>query len=361
MNASPPHAPRREAAPPRTLRSAADLAAAGLIAPAETADIARVAARYTVALPPAVQALIEDAARAPALMRQFVPSRDELTVAPGETGDPIGDHAHAPVKGVVHRYPDRALLLPTLTCAVYCRFCFRREDVGGEGALTSAELAAALGYIRAAPGIWEVILTGGDPLVLSPRRIAEIVRALDDIPHVQVIRVHTRVPVAAPDRVDAALVAALTSTRKAVYVAVHCNHASELTPAMRAACARLADAGIPLLAQTVLLRGVNDTVTALEDLMRGLVAARIRPYYLHQLDFAPGTSHFRVPLAEGQALVKALRGRVSGLAQPTFILDIPGGAGKVPAGAPFIRPGPDGAAEIEDPKGAVHAYPPHGE
>ena len=346
---------------PRTLKSAADLAAAGLIAEDARAEVERVAARYAVAIPPAIHDLLRSAAHAPALARQFVPSAAELQSSPGENADPIGDHVHAPVKGIVHRYPDRALLLPTLTCAVYCRFCFRREDVGGAGALTPAELDAALGYIRATPAIWEVILTGGDPLTLSARRIGEIVRALDAIAHVQVIRVHTRVPVAAPERIDAALVDALKRTGKAVYVAVHCNHADEMTPAMRAACGRLSDAGIPLLAQTVLLKGVNDSVEALEQLMRGLVAARIKPYYLHQLDYAPGTGHFRVPVEEGRALVKALRGRVSGLAQPTYIVDIPGGAGKVPLTGAYVARGDDDSFTIEDPNGNLHAYPPRAE
>ncbi len=346
---------------PRTLKSADDLIAAGLIAGDARGDVARVIERYTVAIPPAVHDLLRGAEHAPALMRQFVPSAEELKVSPGENADPIGDHAHTPVKGIVHRYPDRALLLPTLTCAVYCRFCFRREDVGGEGALTPPELAAALDYIRTTPAIWEVILTGGDPLMLSARRIAEIVRALDTMAHVQVIRVHTRVPVAAPERIDAALIDALKNTGKAVYVAVHCNHADELTPAMRAACGRLSDAGIPLLAQSVLLKGVNDNVETLERLMRGLVAARIKPYYLHQLDYAPGTGHFRVPVDEGRALVKALRGRVSGLAQPTYILDIPGGAGKVPLTDAYAAPGDQGSFTIEDPNGNLHPYPPRAE
>ena len=301
--------------------------------------------------------LLRNAEYAPALRRQFIPSPQELESSPGENADPIGDHAHAPVKGIVHRYPDRALLLPTLTCAVYCRFCFRREDVGSQGVLSPAEMDAALDYIRATPAIWEVILTGGDPLVLSARRIGEIMRALDDIPHVQVIRVHTRVPVAMPERIDAGLIAALKSTGKAVYVAVHCNHADEISPAMRAACGRLSDAGIPLLAQTVLLRGVNDSVETLETLMRGLVATRIKPYYLHQLDYAPGTGHFRVPVEEGRALVKALRGRVSGLAQPTYILDIPGGAGQVPLTSGDVSAADDGSFAIEDPSGNLHAYP----
>lgn len=346
---------------PRTLTSAADLAAAGFITETDAPDIARVAERYAVAIPPAVHALLRSASSAAALMRQFVPSPEEFQSAPGEDPDPIGDHAHTPVKGIVHRYPDRALLMPTLTCAVYCRFCFRREAVGSEGVLTPADMETALGYIRATPSIWEVILTGGDPLVLSARRIGEIVRALDAIAHVQVIRVHTRVPVAAPEGIDENLIAALKATSKPVYVAIHCNHAEEITPAMRAACARLSDAGIPLLGQTVLLKDVNDSAEVLEALMRALVAARIKPYYLHQLDFAPGTSHFRVPIEEGRALVKSLRGRVSGLAQPTYILDIPGGAGKVPLTSAYVTEEDSGSFTIEDPSGTMHVYPPRAE
>ena len=338
----------------KTLKTAAELAAAGLISSAMLPEIENVTARYAVAITPALTDLIETVGEP--IARQFIPDMRELTTAPEELHDPIGDHSHSPVKGVVHRYPDRVLLLPTLTCAVYCRFCFRRESVGTAGTLTPADMDAALTYIRATPAIWEVILTGGDPLVLSARRVGEIIAALDTMPHVKVIRIHTRVPVAAPERIDAALVAALKRTSKAVYIGVHCNHAAELTPAVVAACATLVDNGFPLIAQTVLLKGVNDTAEDLEALFRALVAARIKPYYLHQLDYAPGTSHFRVPLDQGQVLVTALRGRLSGLAHPTYILDIPGGAGKVPA--LHLSPEGDGGYIVRDPKGRAHSYPP---
>lgn len=340
----------------RTLTSLADLSAAGFVNADDLPGLEAVAGRYATAIPPAVAALIRSAGLP--LARQFVPDPRELLIAPGERPDPVGDEAHSPVKGVVHRYPDRALLMPTLTCAVYCRFCFRRETVGASGALSAPEMDAALAYIGATPAIWEVIITGGDPLVLSPRRIGEIIAALDRIPHVKIIRVHTRVPIAAPERIDGALLAALKQTRKAVYVAIHCNHVAELTDDVVAACARMADAGIPLLAQTVLLKDVNDTAGDLENLFRALVAARIKPYYLHQLDYAPGTAHFRVPLERGRALVKDLRGRLSGLAQPTYILDIPGGAGKVPAGAPHLSPEGDGTYAVESPTGEGFVYPP---
>src|SRR5262249_27063745 len=265
-----------------------------LIPNTRTAALERVAERYAVAITPTLAALIDRSDPADPIARQFIPDLSELVVAPEERADPIGDERLSPVEGIVHRYPDRVLLKPLRACPVYCRFCFRREQVGPEGnVLTSAELDAALDYVRARPEIWEVIVTGGDPFLLSPRRLARIVRALDAIEHVQVIRFHTRVPVAEPTRVTARLVAALAA-EKAVYVAIHANHPRELTPEFRAACLRLAKAGIPLLSQTVLLEGVNDEAAVLERLFRGLVAARVKPYYLHHPDLARGTGHFRV-------------------------------------------------------------------
>ena len=227
--------------------------------------------------------------------------RASCSQLPGEQADPLDEARLSPVAGVVHRYPDRVLLKLTHVCPVYCRFCFRREVVGpgGPQALAGKALETALAYIAATPAIWEVILTGGDPLMLSPRRIGEVTRRLCAIPHVKVLRWHTRVPVVDPGRVTGELVAALRADGRAVYVALHANHARELTDAARSACARLADAGIPLLGQTVLLKGVNDDAETLAALMRAFVEARIKPYYLHHLDAAPGTSHFRVSIAEG--------------------------------------------------------------
>ena len=312
---------------------------------------------YPFAITPEMAALIEGDPRLDPIARQFLPQEAELDAAPGESEDPIGDRRLSPLKGIVHRYPDRVLLKPTLTCPVYCRFCFRREDVGKKsGTLTAAELEAALDYIRQDSAIWEVIVTGGDPFVLSPRRIGALVAALDAIPHLGSIRFHTRVPVVAPGRVSAALVRALAA-EKAVHVVIHANHPRELTDAARAAVSRLVRAGIPVLAQSVLLKGVNDDAATLEALYRRLVAMRVKPYYLHHLDLAPGTGHFRTGLAEGQALMRALRGRVSGLCQPTYVLDVPGGFGKVPAGPCYVRA--DGAGfAVTDPDGCTHAYPP---
>ena len=206
-----------------------------------------------------------------------------------------------------------------------------------------------------------MILTGGDPLVLSARRLRAVMKALSEIEHVKVIRIHTRVPVADPACITSNLVRALKIKGKATYVAVHVNHARELAPEARAACARMADAGIPLLAQSVLLKGVNDTPAALGDLMRALVECRIKPYYLHHGDLAPGTSHLRTDISAGQELMRSLRGRLSGLCQPTYVLDIPGGHGKSPVGPNYIERTATNGGEhvvVEDFNGQRHHYPP---
>jgi lysine 2,3-aminomutase len=338
------------------------LADDALLGPLLGPRLAEAAEAMAIALTPDMLALIDRSDPADPIARQFVPSAAETEVAPEELADPIGDQARSPVKGIVHRYPDRVLLKPLHVCPVYCRFCFRREKVGPGGeALSAAEVEAALAYIRQRPEIWEVILTGGDPLMLAPRRMARLIAALDAIPHVGVIRIHSRVPIADPARVTDEMVSALRPGRAALWFAVHCNHARELSPAARAALTRLADAGIPLMGQTVLLAGVNDDVETLDTLMRALVIARVKPYYLHHPDLVRGTGHFRVPIKRGRALVKALRARLSGLAQPTYVLDVPGGHGKVPIGPGYLGDDPEapgaGALTIEDAFGGRHRYP----
>ena len=345
-----------------TLRRTDELIAAGLLPHERRAAIERLAARYALAVTPDIAELVDAANPRDPIARQFVPDPAELDTRPIESADPIGDAAHSPLPGIVHRYPDRVLLKPVQVCAAYCRFCYRREKVGRARGLARAQLEDALDYIRMHPEIWEVILSGGDPLVLSPRRLAAIMRALDAIGHVRVVRVHTRLPVLAPGRITSALVRALKTSGKATYVALHANHARELSAKARAACARLIDAGIPMLSQTVLLRGLNDDADTLGELMRALVECRIKPYYLHHADFAPGTGHWRTGIAEGQALMRSLRGRLSGLCQPTYVLDIPGGAGKSPIGPNYLVSIGDanGAPqyEVEDFNGRRHAYPP---
>jgi lysine 2,3-aminomutase len=247
------------------------------------------------------------------------------------------------------------LLTPVHTCAVYCRFCFRRETVGpGNKVLSPAQLEKALDYIRADKNIYEVILSGGDPLVLSPRRLKDILGRLESIEHVRVLRVHSRLPVADPARITDDLCAAL-DTKKAMYVAIHVNHAQEITPAAEAAFARLRRANCVLLSQSVLLRGVNDEPQALEDLFRKLVALRVKPYYLHHPDLAPGTGHFRLPLKKGQEIMRSLRGRLSGLCQPAYMLDIPGGHGKIPVTSSYVFEN-NGKITVTDPAGNAHPY-----
>ncbi len=342
----------------RTLTRPADFVAAGLIAPGEAQALAAVAARYSAAMTGHLAALVDTTDPADPIARQFVPDPRELEAAPQERADPIGDDAHAPCEGLVHRYPDRVLLKIVSACPVYCRFCFRRETVGAAkgGMLAPQALETALAYIRARPQIREVILTGGDPLALSSRRLAETVRAIAAIGHVKTLRFHTRVPVAAPDLVTDDIVAAIKAEGVATWVALHANHPREIGPEARAALARFVDAGVPLVSQTVLLRGVNDDPDTLAALMRAFVEARVKPYYLHHPDLAPGTAHFRLGIEEGRRIVAAMMARVSGLARPSYVLDIPGGFGKIPLTPAAAEPDGAGGWRLIDPAGRPHAY-----
>ena len=333
-------------AAPQPIRDTAGLVAAGLADAADAATLEEVAARYAVAIPPAFARLIEQPDDP--IGRQVIPHPAELDTLLHERADPIGDDALSPVPGIVHRYADRALLKPLLVCPVYCRFCFRREHVGPDGGvLPDAALAKALDWLADHPAIREVILTGGDPLLLSPRRLQRILQALDSMPHVETVRIHSRVPTADPARLVA--LADTLETEKPLWLVAHINHPRELTEPAREALRQVSRCGVPLLGQSVLLRGVNDSADTLEALFRAMLAARIKPYYLHQLDPAPGTSRFHVPIAEGQALLRALRGRVTGLAWPTYVIDIPGGFGKVPVGPEYLQ-----GNSVADPDGRAH-------
>ncbi|MES2667998.1 MAG: lysine-2,3-aminomutase-like protein [Pseudomonadota bacterium] len=332
------------------LASVEGLIAAGLAPDADRTLLAEVAETFRIRISAEMAG-----AMTPALAGQFVPTPAELTIRPEDLTDPIGDATHSPAPGLTHRYPDRVILHATQTCEVYCRFCFRRETVGDAGPLAEAELDAALAYIARTPAIWEVILTGGDPMVLSPRRLGDLLNRLSAIPHVQIIRFHTRVPVVAPARITPALLAAL-KTRATVQIVVHTNHADELTPNARAALAALAGAGIPLLSQTVLLAGINDDADTLATLFRTLIVNRVKPYYLHHCDLARGASHFRTTIARGQAIMAQLRGRLSGLCLPLYVLDIPGGHGKVPIGPGYLTQTSPGQYQVTDPNGQTHAY-----
>ena len=319
-------------------------------------DVAR---RYAVAVSPTLLALVDPGDPHDVIARQFLPSLEELNTLPQELADPIGDGPHSPVPGIVHRYADRVLFKVVAVCPVYCRFCFRREMVGPgkENALSPQDFEAAVAYIAAHPEIREVILTGGDPFILSPRRAGDITQRLAAIAHVKIIRWHTRVPVADPARISDGFVAALQAPGVTTWVAVHANHAREFSPDAQRAIARLVDGGITLVSQSVLLKGVNDNVVALADLMHAFLENHIKPYYLHHPDLAPGTSHFRLEIEDGLALMRQLRARISGIAMPAYMLDIPGGFGKVPLESDHLEKIATGH-RVRDMHGQWHVYPP---
>ena len=342
----------------KSLKSLEDLVTAGLLPAEAMAELGPVAERFAVGVSTQMAAIIRAGAEDGPVRRQFIPDGQEVTVLPVERHDPIGDDAHSPLFGLVHRYPDRVLFKLVSVCPVYCRFCFRREMVGpdGDGAMSDDDIAAAVAYVHARPQVREVILTGGDPFMLSARRIRALMEQLNAIPHLDIIRWHTRVPVVAPERVTEELVAAVSESDKTVVVAVHCNHADEIGAEAEVRLRALRRAGVTLLSQTVLLKGINDNLPDLETLMRAFLRLGILPYYLHHGDLAKGTSHFRTTLLEGLELVEALRGRLSGLAQPTYVLDLPGGAGKVPVTRALIE---DGGTRTWS--GEWYTYPPQGD
>jgi lysine 2,3-aminomutase len=300
-------------------------------------------------IPPLLDRLVKQGCEA--IARQFVISPKESLISPDDLADPIGDAVHSPLPGIVRRYTNRVLLKPFMACAVHCRFCFRREAMGNSGRLSADLLANALAYIAREREIFEVILTGGDPLMLSPSELGRIVQAIEEMPHVQIIRLHTRLPIAAPERLNAGMLAALACA-KPIFIAIHCNHADELTPEAQAAITKLDKAGFPLLSQTVLLAGVNDDPHILATLMRALLSLKVKPYYLHQCDKARGNAHFRVPLARGQEIISDLRNLVPGIGMPSYMLDIPGGNGKVPVGPCHW----DGKGKIYDHQGKATRY-----
>lgn len=345
MTASPAHS---------ALKTIDHLVEAALVALRDAEALQAISTRYAVSLTPDMAAL---AAEHPEIARQFVPDPREAITRPDERDDPIGDYPHSPLKGLVHRYPDRVLIKLTHTCPVYCRFCFRREMVGpdGHGNLNDAELDAIFAYLAAHHDIFEVIFTGGDPLMLSARRIRALGERLASLAHISVVRWHSRVPVVSPERISDDVVRALHINGKAVFVSVHANHAAEFTPQAQVALARLADRGIALIGQSVLLKGVNAEVETLLALFRAMLKNRVRPVYLHHPDLAPGTGHFRLSFEEGMALHSALRGQLSGPAIPAYVVDIPGGYGKVPVTPDAILRTGSGL-QVLDPKGVWRGY-----
>jgi lysine 2,3-aminomutase len=340
-----------------TLRSVPVLAGAGLVTTKDIPRLEQVASRYAIAVTPQMAALIDGTPDGEAVARQFIPDARELVTLPAELADPIGDEAHSPVEGVVHRYADRCLLKVIHSCPVYCRFCFRREMVGPGGkALAGGALDEAVAYIAATPAITEVILTGGDPFMLSARRAGEITARLAAIPHVARLRWHSRVPMVDPSRVTPAFARALVADGVETRVAIHANHPIEFTPEAGAALALLRKAGVALLSQSVLLRGVNADARTLAALFAAYREAGVAPYYLHHPDLAPGTAHFRLPISEGLALMAELRAWMPGVELPAYVLDIPGGHGKARLESDACEAAGDGRWRVRDRQGLWHDY-----
>ncbi len=340
----------------RGARDVRALVERGLVSADDAPALEAVVERYALLVSDYYLSLIDPADPACPIRKQALPDAAELVVAPEERSDPIGDAAHAPTPLLVHRYPDRALLFPTFRCPMYCRYCFRKVAINGEPIRLRQALDASLDYLRAHPAIAEVILSGGDPLMLSDDRLGELLGRLRAIPSVRRVRIHTRFPVTLPMRVDASL-ASLLAAHRPLFLVTHFNHPRELTPASALALRTLVDAGVTVLNQTVLLAGVNDDASVLAALFTGLLEHQVRPYYLHHPDLTVGTGHFRVSLDRGLSIARALRGRLTGLAWPTYVIDIPGGGGKVPVDSDFVRRGDrPGHWILRSPLGGEHLY-----
>ncbi len=339
------------------IRSADQLARALPLTPEELAGArAAESAGFPISITPHYLALIDrDDPECP-IRRQIVPRLDETRATPGDLRDPLGEEDHEVAPELVQRYPDRALLLVTDRCAVYCRYCTRSRMVGsGGGARSEARLLPALDYLRSHPEVRDVIVSGGDPLAMSTSKLLRIVEGLRAIPSVETIRLATRVPVVLPQRITEELLSALRPHHP-LWVMTHFNHPRELSEEARAACRRLADAGFPVMNQSVLLRGVNDDAAVLTALFRGLVRERVRPYYLLQTDPVRGTGHLRTPVQTGIDLMERLQGRLSGIALPKLILDAPGGFGKVPIGPDWIVSRSEGVTRVRTPRGVEVDY-----
>ncbi|HEX4421585.1 MAG TPA: KamA family radical SAM protein [Kofleriaceae bacterium] len=295
----------------------------------ERAGLAASAKLFRIGITPYYASLMDPAHASCPIRLQAIPRTAEANIRDEELRDPLGEDSHRPAPAVVHKYPDRVLFLVVDRCGIYCRHCNRRRLVGGDDPPTTAELEAGLDYIARTPRIRDVLLSGGDPLLLSTRRLGYLLGRLRQIRHVETIRIGTRLPVVCPMRIDAELTSVLRAHHP-LFINTHVNHEKELTPEARAGCERLVDAGIPVGNQTVLLRGINSSVRSLRALMRGLVRSRVRPYYLFQGDTVIGTDHLRTPVETAMELYRGLRGWMSGMCVPQLVLDAPGGGGKVP-------------------------------
>ena len=325
-----------------------ELARAVTLSAEERAGLAASAALFRVGLTPYYASLMDPVHASCPIRLQAIPRALEADIRDEELRDPLGEDTHNPAPSIIHKYPDRVLFLVVDRCGIYCRHCNRRRLVGGDEPPTTSDLDAGLDYIARTPRIRDVLLSGGDPLLLSTRRLDHLLGRLRAIPHVETIRIGTRLPVVCPMRIDAELCAMLRKHHP-LFVNTHFNHIKELTPEARAGCERLVDAGIPVGNQTVLLRGVNSSVRSLRALMRGLLRSRVRPYYLFQGDTVIGTDHLRTPVETAMELYRGLRGWMSSMAVPMLVLDAPGGHGKVPLIPSYIE-------ELDEQRVIVRTY-----
>jgi lysine 2,3-aminomutase len=341
------------------LRTEADLARAFRLSTDERDAVLRHQGSLPVGITPYYAALMDPDDPAEPLRRTHLPAGGEYLRSPGEADDPLAEDGHAAVPGLVHRYPDRVLFLATGFCSTYCRYCTRSRMVGEAGGgyrFGVARWEKALAYIEAHPEIRDVLVSGGDPLTLGDDKLDWLLGRLKAIPHVEFVRLGTKVPVVLPQRVTRALVRVLRRHRP-VWMSLHFTHPAELTPEVTEACDRLADAGVPLGSQTVLLKGVNDSVETLKALFHGLLKRRVRPYYLYQCDPITGSAHFRTPVERGLEIIRGLRGHTTGYAVPHFVVDAPGGGGKIPLLPDYLagREGDD--LLLRNFEGGLYRYP----
>ncbi len=338
------------------ITSLADIRRLIKLTPEEKEGFKKAKGRLAMAITPYFFSLIDRDDPDCPIRKQAIPRIDELTVSCGEMVDPCGEDAHSPVPGLVHRYPDRALLLVTDSCAMYCRYCTRNRIVGEERPPMSIEnFDEAYAYIKRKRSIRDVLISGGDPLMLKTEHLEKYISKLKSISHLDMIRIGTRVPVTLPMRIDKELTEMLSKYHP-LYMSIHFSHFKEITPEVEGACNMLSDAGIPLGSQTVLLKGINDDPKTMKNLVRKLLKIRVRPYYLYQCDQAVGTSHFRTPLDTGIKIISKLRGHTSGYAVPTFVIDAPGGGGKIPVSPDYIVERDDKKVVLKNYEGKTFEY-----
>lgn len=338
------------------LSGVADLKRVLTLTPEEEEGVACALQHLQMAITPYFASLLDPQDPHCPLRRQVVPTRHELAVGQRDMADPLSEDHHSPVPGLVHRYPDRVLVLVTDQCASYCRHCTRRRLVGARQQVMGLEqFDRVVRYVAQHEEVRDVLISGGDPLIMGDRHIEHLLMRLRAIPHVEILRLGTRVPVYLPQRITPELVEMLRRYHP-LYINIHFNHPAEVTPEVRDACARLADAGVPLGSQTVLLRGINDCPHIVRRLMQQMLAIRVRPYYLYQCDLSQGIEHFRTSVAKGIEIIESLRGHTTGLAVPQFVIDAPGGGGKVPVMPQYLISTSEGGAIVRNFEGRICAY-----